>query len=193
MPKTRTRSRPSGASWIVVKSATTSGVMYACGSPISYTSCSVTVGTEMRPPVPGCFVTTNVPSALRLRRSDSRRSRDRECCANRCRQLPPEHCAPHSMMWPAMIPAASWSQSSRAQPNSWRSGAIVSAVSVERPVTTTLRAACERLDDRRRADVGVGRQHAIAHGGERLARFHVRERMTARRSARRDAAADRRR
>jgi hypothetical protein len=40
-------------------------------------------------------------------------------------------------MCPATMPAASRSQSSAPQPNSWRSGAIVSAVSVERPVTTT--------------------------------------------------------
>ena len=39
-----------------------------------------------------------------------------------------------------------------------------------------VRAARERLDDRHRADVRVGRQHAIANGGERLARLHVRER-----------------
>jgi hypothetical protein len=41
-------------------------------------------------------------------------------------------------MCPAMMPAASLSQSVALQPNSCRSGAIVSAVSVERPVMTTL-------------------------------------------------------
>jgi hypothetical protein len=38
---------------------------------------------------------------------------------------------------PGDDPAASWSQSSAPQPNSCRSGAMVSAVSVDRPVTTT--------------------------------------------------------
>src|SRR3981081_186183 len=86
------------------------------------------------------------------------------------RQFPPEHCAPHSMMWPAMIPAASLSQSVAPQPNSWRSGAIVSAVSVARPP----------LADRGRPDVRVGGQHTIAHGTERLTGLHVRERMAIR-------------
>src|SRR6266542_1614964 len=47
---------------IVVKSATQSGVMYSRGSPISYTSCSVTPATLIRPPVPGCFTRSKVPS-----------------------------------------------------------------------------------------------------------------------------------
>ena len=62
-------------------------------------------------------------------------------------QLPPDACAPHSIMCPAMMPAASLSQSSARQPNSCTSGAIVSAVSVERPVTTTLAPRRQRLDN----------------------------------------------
>ena len=34
------------------------------GSPISYTSCSVTECTDILPPVPACFVTKNVPSGF---------------------------------------------------------------------------------------------------------------------------------
>ena len=44
--------------------------------------------------------------------------------------------APHSMMWPATMPAARRSQSSMSQPNSWIMGARVMPVSVTRPVTT---------------------------------------------------------
>ena len=166
--------------------------MYACGSPISYTSCSVTDGTETRPPVFGMLRDDERAVGRSPRRSDSRRSRGRECCCQSYRQLPPEHCAPHSMMWPAMMPAASRSQSSAAQPNSWRSGAIVSAVSVDRPVMTMFAPLRQRLDDRHRSDVRVGREHAVAHGRQRLAGLHVRERVAARRSARRDAGGDRR-
>ena len=50
--------------------------------------------------------------------------------------LPPVLCAPHSMMWPATMPAASRSQSSGAQWNAWIMGASVMPVSVQRPVTT---------------------------------------------------------
>jgi hypothetical protein len=32
-------------------------------------------------------------------------------------QLPPVDCAPHSMMWPATVPAESLSQSASPQPN----------------------------------------------------------------------------
>ncbi len=52
-------------------------------------------------------------------------------------RLPPEACAPHSMMCPATVPAATLSQSSGDQPNSWKIGPRVSPVSVTRPVTTT--------------------------------------------------------
>ena len=80
-----------------MKSAITSGVMYSCGSPISYTSCSVTVGTDTRPPVPACLVITNEPSALASAigyPTFARSGIDRQSY----RQFPPEHCAPHSMM-----------------------------------------------------------------------------------------------
>src|SRR5437588_71788 len=50
---------------MVVKSAMQSGVMYAAGSPISYTSCSVTPATLTRPPVPRCLVISNVPAGQR--------------------------------------------------------------------------------------------------------------------------------
>jgi len=53
-------------------------------------------------------------------------------------RLPPEHCAPHSMMCPATVPAAIRSQSSERHPNSCTSGPRVRPVSVTRPVTTTL-------------------------------------------------------
>ena len=58
----RTRSGPSCLSWMLVKSAMQSGVMYSRGSPISYSSCSLMEATVMRPPVPACLVITNVPS-----------------------------------------------------------------------------------------------------------------------------------
>ena len=51
-------------------------------------------------------------------------------------RLPPVLCAPHSMMWPATMPAASRSQSSGAHPKRWIIGASVMPVSVQRPVTT---------------------------------------------------------
>ena len=51
-------------------------------------------------------------------------------------QLPPLHWAPHSMVWPATVPAASLSQSSARQPKAWTMGASVSPVSVTRPVMT---------------------------------------------------------
>ncbi len=60
-PDTRTRSPPSSERWMVVKSAIASGVMYSVGSPISYTSCSVTVAHVTRPPRSGCLVTTKLP------------------------------------------------------------------------------------------------------------------------------------
>ena len=41
------------------------------------------------------------------------------------------------MMCPATVPAATLSQSSGDQPNSWKIGPSVSPVSVTRPVTTT--------------------------------------------------------
>ena len=95
------------------------------------------------------------------------------------RQLPPEHCAPHSMMWPATMPAASRSQSS-ARPAELVAQRRHRERGVGRaPGDDDVRAARERLDDRRRADVRVGRQHAVAHRGERLARLHVRERVAA--------------
>ena len=80
------------------------------------------------------------------------------------RQLPPEHCAPHSMMWPAMIPAASRSQSS-ARPAELVAQRRHRQRGVGRAAgDDDVRAARERLDDRRGADVRVGRQHAVAHG-----------------------------
>src|SRR5205823_8443021 len=96
-PDTRTLSLPTCSSRMVVKSAMQSGVMYAAGSPISYTSCSVTPATLMRPPVPGCFEISNVPSGRAstigyptLARSGIR--------SQSTRQLPPLHCAPHSIV-----------------------------------------------------------------------------------------------
>ncbi len=65
-------------------------------------------------------------------------------------------------MWPATIPAAKRSQSSHAQPNSCTSGARISAASVVRPVTMMRAPAAQRLDDRTRAQVGVGGDHAAA-------------------------------
>ena len=50
-----------------MKSATTSGVRYAAGSPTSYRSCSATVSTLTAPPVPAGLVSVNVPSARHVR------------------------------------------------------------------------------------------------------------------------------
>ena len=83
------------------------------------------------------------------------------------------------MMWPATVPAATLSQSSGDQPNSWKIGPSVSPVSVTRPVTTTFAPPAERLDDRRHAEVGVGAEHAIADVGERAAGLHVAQRVAA--------------
>src|SRR5213083_2014080 len=67
--------------------------MYSRGSPISYTSCSLTPATVTRPPVPGCFVTSKLPSGYAstigyptLARSGMR--------SQSTRQFPPLHCAP---------------------------------------------------------------------------------------------------
>jgi hypothetical protein len=62
MPLAITAETATPAVRIDPKSATTSGVIYARGSPISYTSCSVTEATFTTPPVSGCFVITKVPS-----------------------------------------------------------------------------------------------------------------------------------
>ena len=51
-------------------------------------------------------------------------------------QFPPVHCAPHSTVWPAMVPAESLSQSSFRHSNSWIIGASARPVSVTRPVIT---------------------------------------------------------
>jgi hypothetical protein len=47
---------------MVSNRATTSGFMYF-GEPISYRSCDVTVPIDTCPPVPGCLVITDDPSA----------------------------------------------------------------------------------------------------------------------------------
>ena len=52
-------------------------------------------------------------------------------------KLPPVHCAPHSMMCPATMPAATRSQSVGDQPNSNIIGASVTAASATRPVMIT--------------------------------------------------------
>ena len=77
MPNTRTRFSPACSRRIDVKSAMTSGVMYECGSPISYTSCSrdrrhgdAPAGVRMLGDDEGAV-------GRRLRRSDSRCSPDR--------------------------------------------------------------------------------------------------------------------
>ena len=49
---------------------------------------------------------------------------------------PPVAWQPHSMMWPARLPAASRSKSSAAQPNSCISTPRVTALSTQRPVMT---------------------------------------------------------
>jgi hypothetical protein len=117
------------------KRAMQSGARY-CGVPISYSSCSLTVWTLTSPPVPGCLVTVNVPSAAASTSGNPRLEKLLTLCQSV--KLPPVHWVPHSMMWPATIPAAIRSQSSAAQPNSWIIGASVTPVSVTRPVMTTL-------------------------------------------------------
>ena len=72
-----------------MKSATTSGVMYACGSPISYTSCSVTDGTLTRPPVSGMLGDDEGAVGARLDDRDSRRSARSGMLRQSYRQLPP--------------------------------------------------------------------------------------------------------
>ncbi len=104
--------------------------------------------------MPSCLVTTNVPSGRASTIGKPTLARSGIDSQSNW-QLPPEHCAPHSMMWPATVPAASRSQSSRCQPNSWISGASVSPVSVARPVMTTRAPRLERLDHRPRAEVDV--------------------------------------
>ena len=118
-----------------MKSATQSGVMYSRGSPISYTSCSLTPATVTRPPVPGCFVISKLPSGdastigyPTLARSGMR--------SQSMRQLPPLHCAPHSIVCPATVPAASRSHASARHPKACIKGPRVSPVSVTRPVIT---------------------------------------------------------
>src|SRR5207247_1738162 len=59
---TATRPGPASASAIVSKCATTAGPRYP-GGPSSYNSCAVTVSTVTAPPVPGCLVMTQEPSA----------------------------------------------------------------------------------------------------------------------------------
>ena len=51
-------------------------------------------------------------------------------------KLPPVAWAPHSMMWPATMPAARRSWSPGPQPNAWISGARVMPVSVTLPQMT---------------------------------------------------------
>ena len=81
-------------------------------------------------------MTVNVPSGVASTRGKPRLERLFTFCQSV--KFPPVHWVPHSMMWPATMPAASRSQSSAAQPNSWIIGARVTPVSVTRPVMTTL-------------------------------------------------------
>ncbi len=129
-----TRFSPSPLTFIVVKSATTSGVIYSCGSPISYKSCSLTDWTFMRPPVFSCFVMTKSPFGEASTIGKPMFARSGMLCQSNW-QLPPEHCPPHSMMCPAIVPVATLSQSLNCQPNSCISGASVKPVSVSRPPT----------------------------------------------------------
>ena len=71
-------------------------------------------------------------------------------------RLPPEACAPHSMMCPATVPAATLSQSSGDQPNSWKIGPEREPGVGDPAGDDDVGAAAERLDDRRHAEVGVG-------------------------------------
>src|ERR1035438_347329 len=65
-------------------------------------------------------------------------------------QLPPVHCAPHSMMWPAMVPLASLSKSSSRQPNRWTMGASAHDPALLNEIVlnqVVLNQACLRLDN----------------------------------------------
>jgi hypothetical protein len=62
-PLIRTRSGPSSDSSMVSTRSVTSGLAYRA-PPISYSSCAVTVPIVTAPPVPGCLVITDEPSAL---------------------------------------------------------------------------------------------------------------------------------
>ena len=57
-----------------------------------------------------------------------------------------------------VMPAARWSQSSQAQPNSCARGAQNRAASATRPVTTTWAPLIERVHDGAGAEVGVGEE-----------------------------------
>ncbi len=60
----RTLSAPACLTETLVKSAITSGLKYAAGSPTSYSSCSHTVSTFTVPPVAPGLVMTKEPSAF---------------------------------------------------------------------------------------------------------------------------------
>ena len=174
MPGKRTRSGPSCSSWMVVKSATTVGRDVLVRVAHLVDELLLDDGMVMRPPVPGCFVTTNVPSGW-PRRSDSRRSPGRESSASRPGSCRPRLARRIRSMWPAMVPAASGP--SRRAPTELvdHSGQRERRCRCDRPVTTTFAPRAERFDDRPRAEVDVRALHAIADGRERLARVHVRE------------------
>src|ERR1051325_10031279 len=106
--------------------------MYSRGSPISYTSCSVTPATSIRPPVPGCLMRSNVPSARASPIGEPTFARS-GIDFQSLRQLPPEHWAPHSMTWPATVPAAMRSHASAAHPNPRISGPPARAEAAEAP------------------------------------------------------------
>ena len=95
-------------------------------------------------------------------------------------KLPPVHCAPHSMMCPATIPAATRSQSfgrpaELEHHRRERHGGIGDTSGDD-----DVRAALERLHDAAGAEIRVGRQNPRANVGERLACIHVDERLARR-------------
>ena len=175
-----------------MKSATTSGVMYACGSPISYTSCSVTDGT------------LTAAAGVRVLRDDERavgaRLDDRIADVREVGNVPPVVEAVAARALRAALDDVAGDDSGgelvpvvAPQPNSWRSGAIVSAVSVERPVMTTFAPCASASTIGVGADVRVGREHAIANGRRAARRCPCSPARDRWRSARRAAAAGRRR
>ena len=90
-------------------------------------------------------------------------------------QLPPVHCAPHSMVCPAMVPAADQvpvvALPTKLVDHRTQSQSGVGAASRN----DDLRALCERVGDRPRAKIDVRALNTVANRAERLAGVHVLE------------------
>ena len=86
------------------------------------------------PPVPSGLVTMKLPSDETSTIGNPMLSKLLTKCQSV--KFPPVHCAPHSMMWPAKLPAASLSYSLYSQSNSCINGPNTTALSTHRPVIT---------------------------------------------------------